>query len=138
MSPDIRKHDLPVNDNDDRDLRGRFASLKSSDVAYAPAFAGILRRAARPGKPAWRRYVAALAVLIVAALVVARFESRKSSEPETLITEWTSPTDFLLETPGHEVLEGVPEILQLPMLDEWPGATETPATSPTPQRKKAS
>lgn len=129
---------LPNNGNNDNDLRERFASLRVGDAARAPAFDNILRRPTRPRRRAWLRYVAAAALVIITAFALPKFESRKSSEPETLITEWTSPTDFLLETPGHEVLEGVPEILQLPMLDEWPGATETPATSPTPQRKKAS
>jgi hypothetical protein len=140
---------IPDHDSHDRDLREQFAGLRHEDAAQAPSFAGAAfsgtpGRTGRKRKPAWLRYAAAAtAVLIVAALVLAKFYPRPHTQPEISITEWESPTDFLLETPGHEVLEGVPEFLQVqqlntPALGEWPGGSPTPADSPTPRRNKTS
>jgi hypothetical protein len=48
------------------------------------------------------------------------------------ITEWRSPTDFLLQTPGHELLEGVPRIGQ------WPDEFLRSRPTATPSGKKKS
>jgi len=50
--------------------------------------------------------------------------------PEISITEWKSSTDFLLRTPGLELLETVPRI------GEWPASTGSKGGGRKATRKK--
>ncbi len=107
------------NDQDfrDDDLRARFAELRREEEAQAPEFAFP--------SPGWagqgRRWsagkliaVAACLVTIVAAVFLLRLvppePERKPGKPVASLTEWRAPTDFLLETPGRELLRTVPAI----------------------------
>jgi anti-sigma factor RsiW len=118
----------PNDPNNDRDLRERFAALRREDASQAPEFSAVPGRARR-GKPAWSRWAAAAAMVIVAAVLLVKFYPRPAP-PTQSITEWKSPTDFLLETPGRG-------LLQTPSFGPW--ATEPlPAESPTPAAKKKS
>jgi hypothetical protein len=103
--------------NDSR-LRDLFALMRRDDAARTPAFAQLLQRA-RPGVryPAFRLRAGAVAVsaflLAVFAAVtlwqvphVHTITSRTAVPP---LAAWRSPTDFLLDTPGREVLRLVPE-----------------------------
>jgi len=110
--------------NDDRDLRARFAALREEEAAHAPEFA-------LPTPQRRRRFagsltpVAECALAIVAAIFVLRFvalEPRRPSPPVASLTEWRAPTDFLLDTPGRELLRTVPAI------GEWSDYTK--AVSP--------
>ena len=97
----------------DRDLRERFVALRREEEAGAPAIERLLARAkARAGGKARRLGRPALALAAAAAvlLVIALLSLREpaSSVPVPPITEWRSPTDFLLQTPGREVLETLP------------------------------
>jgi len=122
--------------NDDRDLRDRFAALRQEEEAHAPMFAlpatsviGQRRRWA-PGLIPF----AECALAIAAAIFVLRFvalEPRRPSPPVASLTEWRAPTDFLLETPGRELLRTVPAI------GEWSDSTQIPSTRPKhPQVRK--
>ncbi len=107
---------------DDDDLRGRFARLRSEDASRTGEFHGLLRRSRPKGGrarlTAWA--VAGLAVILALLVVLDDRETQhKPPNPEVSITVWTSSTDFLLHTPGEEVLTTVPR------LGEWPTATET-------------
>lgn len=108
------------NDSDrdfrDDDLRARFAELRRGEEAQAPEFEFPSPGWAGHGR--WRSggKLIALAVCLVAVtaavlwlrLVLSKPE--RNGNPVVSITEWRPPTDFLLETPGRELLRTVPAI----------------------------
>lgn len=114
----------------DDDLRDHFAKLRSEDQAHAGEFDSFLRRT-RPRPigalpPAWIAVGTGLAVMMVAVVIVisvTRSEHRAAQGRQLSITEWKSSTDFLLQTPGQEILRSVPRI------GEWPSYSEGPAGS---------
>jgi len=96
----------------DSALHNLFARMRQEDQQYIPVFASLWggRTRAPRGKALW--FVAATCLLIaVAAIFLLRFERPKREQVSMAsITEWKAPTDFLLETPGREMLRTVPEI----------------------------
>lgn len=111
---------------DDSDLRERFARLREDDRARSPAFSQLidpaLRRQGRRGRPAPTVRVG-LAIGSIAAIAALIFwpgrVSRSPPEglwdspavtPLELAGVWRSPTDFLLETPGLDLLRNVPAV----------------------------
>jgi len=123
--------------NDD-DLRARFSELRSEDEASVSQFHSFLRRAvprrASIRVSAWAVVMVSMAVLIAVIVVaVQRSGQRNTGRPAVSITEWKSSTDFLLRTPGQEVLRTIPRI------GPWPVSNRIPAgdqKSP-PARKKS-
>jgi hypothetical protein len=116
-----------IGPEDDRDLHERFAELRRQDAAQAPEFAALLqRRARRPRPPAFFRLVIAVACVLVIAVALVRFHSRPPAKPVPSLSEWRSPTDFLLQTPGRELL------ISVPRLGEWPHGVTVPGPSPSP------
>jgi hypothetical protein len=105
---------------DDRELRERFAELRRADQARAGEYLAVLYQPARwtrHVRPAKWAAVAGLALVIaVAVLLVERSKRRYAGSHDVSITEWKSPTDFLLRTPGQEVLQTIPQI------GEWPAS----------------
>jgi hypothetical protein len=103
--------------NDDRDLREIFAAMRRDEQARLSAFRNLLAPAPR-GRTRKNRMAFGLAALatfvIVTWAVISRMplvaDSAKSPGPELALSPstWTSPTAFLLRTPGHEVLSTVP------------------------------
>ena len=95
---------------EDRDFRERFAALRREEEAAAPAIGQLLARTRR--MPEVRRVgrsvaaAAAVAVLVVLALLPVWDPERPSAAPP--VENWRSPTEFLLRTPGREVLETLP------------------------------
>jgi len=119
-------------EHSDQDLRERFAALRREDAAQAPVFALPGRR--RISAPwSWRNPVMALSALVLAAVVFFTLH-RDPDRPAhgQSITEWKSPTDFLLQTPGREVLNSVPVFTQ------WPPGVAQPIATPKPFNKKRS
>lgn len=131
---------------DDQKLRERFAALRREDAAQAPDFARLLSRRsssrkARP-RPSWRVHrfatpiAAAFGVVVVLIVAVALFRFypfySRPAAGNLSITQWRSPTDFLLQTPGHELLESVPRVGQ------WPDGLLLSRPSPTPVGRKKS
>jgi len=112
--------DKSTDDTQDKDLRGRFAALRSEEAAETPEFSlpgsgGVHLRPRRWGT--LRVTVAAFLVAMVAALglrLIPRKPERNMTSVASL-TEWKASTDFLLETPGRELLETVP------VIGAWPG-----------------
>jgi hypothetical protein len=104
-------------DFSDDDLRARFARLRREEEALAPQFV-VSSRAASGLSPWWSAgkliAVAVCLVTMVAAVVLLRLvpqgRERKVGQPVASLTEWRAPTDFLLETPGRELLRTVPAI----------------------------
>jgi hypothetical protein len=111
--------------DDDGDLRARFTQLRRGEEMAAPEFAwpardGLARdRRWQPG-----RLIAAAVCLIVimgAAWWMRGGLYRRRSEAGATVASiagWKSPTDFLLETPGRDLLQSVPTIGQ------WSGFAE--------------
>jgi len=99
----------------DRDLRERFERLRAEDARGAPSFSALLQRG-RSRVPAARvsrlRPILALAaVLALAALLVSPRRTAPPSVPSTpplALDHWRAPTDFLLDTPGRQLLGEVP------------------------------
>ena len=99
-------------DMNDNDLRDRFRILRSDVERTTPPYR---RPADRPARvrlaPVWVT-VAALATLVAGAVWIATRDGAPS--PQTLValdaTWWAGPTDFLLATPGIELLRSVPTI----------------------------
>jgi Spy/CpxP family protein refolding chaperone len=98
--------------HDQRDLERAFAALRRQDEQGAPSFDGLL---SAPGTRArtlpLRLGVALAAASLLAALLVGVAVRRPApSPPIASIEQWTAPTDFLLRTPGRDVLDTVPRI----------------------------
>jgi hypothetical protein len=110
---------------DDQDLQERFAALRREDASRAPGFEALQRRRPPAVRP-WRARAVAAAALLVVATLLFKVYQRPASRPGPLITEWRSPTDFLLQTPGRELLQGVPTLARAPYGTESPQATPTP------------
>jgi hypothetical protein len=96
---------------DDTDLRERFSDLRQEEGRSLPEFVFPAERSTRrrPGS-AW------IAVPTAAALAVLWFAVQDGSELEVPYAidlssvAWVAPTDFLLETPGSDLLATVPVI----------------------------
>jgi len=101
----------------DRDLRELFAASRRQEAAQAPPFDRLWQRARAAARSAPARaarrlgYAAAAAGVLAAALLLWRPVFHET-EPalEASILAWRAPTDFLLETPGAELLSTVPKL----------------------------
>jgi hypothetical protein len=67
--------------------------------------------------------MAAAAVAVAVFTVTRRPETGPPWAPS--IEDWTAPTDFLLETPGIELLETVPSIGEVPTVRPLNGLDES-------------
>ena len=103
--------------DDDRELRELFAQLKEQERARTPSFRAPAMRATPRFRPMVR--VALAAAIVVIAVVLARPDETPRTTAQLVdldATSWRSPTDFLLNTPGSELLRSVPAV-GLP--DDW-------------------
>jgi hypothetical protein len=105
---------------DERRLRELFESARRRDEASAPRFLEVLRRE-RPTERAVRIPLAArfAAIAIVLALIGLLAVSRRVARPTAVppvtgellsSARWSGPTDFLLTTPGRDLLRSTPRI----------------------------
>jgi hypothetical protein len=95
---------------DDR-LRTQFANLRAEDQGAAPPFARTAAAAAaltRRRATSWMA-VAVLPVLALAVILAVR-TPRATEPPPREIAAWSSPTAFLLETPGQQFLKQTPRL----------------------------
>jgi hypothetical protein len=118
----------------DQDLRGRFAALRREEEKQVPEFGSLLRprRRTSGGRVYWLAGAACVLVLLVAVLWQRSTRPRPPEVWVASITQWKAPTDFLLQTPGSELLRGVPEI------GAWPGYAVAAPARPAVVRKKIS
>jgi hypothetical protein len=121
----------------DEALRGRFAALRGEDERGSPGFAGLWQMRAR--MPRRRNYwlaTAVCAVVILAGLFLLR-SMQRVPEVNTMasITEWKAPTDFLLETPGRELLRTVPRVGESNLGGLSGYTAPLPPARPSPARK---
>ena len=93
--------------SDDRDLRDAYARLRDEESRTIPAFR-VLRRASSPVM----RFATAFAVMLLVAIgTVVILRPKRMEPPSTAsISTWRAPTDFLLQTPGRELVVSVPEL----------------------------
>ena len=100
-----------MTDGDDRELRDRFTALRAEETQAAPSFASV--RGRRPIAHQNRRRRALALAAATAAIVIGFFVLRpppgRDSE-QLSITEWRSPTAFLLESPGGPLLQATPAV----------------------------
>jgi hypothetical protein len=115
---------MPVDSNSERgpgdeELREHFSMLRQEDEAKTPPFmAGPKTTLERPpAQPGWRLTAGSvLAATVLAGLLWLRYEfvarpagrGYRPGAPITSITQWRPPTDFLLNTPGREILRTAP------------------------------
>ena len=103
--------------DDDPDLREIFARLRQEDERAAPPFqrlwrAGVRRDAmALPVRPRWI-LATAIAAIAAVVLMVSRGTPRVNVPDESTVSvsTWRAPTDFLLQTPGRDLLTTVPRL----------------------------
>ena len=91
--------------DDDRDLRDAFARLREAESRTVPHFTTATPRRR------WQRLVFATSIVlvIIAGGFLAR-SRRQTPRTTTPISEWHAPTDFLLQTPGRELVVSVPSL----------------------------
>lgn len=127
----LRGGDSPNTGLPDDMLRRRFAVLRREEEEHAPEFGRLWHGRADARRRQTRWFAATACALIALALLWIRSVQRRPDDKTVAtITEWKAPTDFLLETPGRELLRTVPEIGQ------WHGYTATPEARPSPAGKK--
>jgi hypothetical protein len=144
----------------DSELRGRFAALRHQEAETAPSFGALWHRAVAARRRGHARgslrlqhrlargrrslpamlAAAAAAIALAALVVVTRPWARTGGLPPAapppagsapLITAWRSPTDFLLRTPGEEILSATPSLGG----DLFPGAEARPHPPRTPKSR---
>jgi hypothetical protein len=95
--------------DNDHGVRELFARLKEEDRAHTPPFR-IPVRAER--HTWWSPGLAAAAAIALIALVLLRPDPPPSNASGQLVdlraSTWRSPTDYLLVTPGRELMRTVP------------------------------
>lgn len=97
---------------DDSDLRKLFAAIRESDGDLIPSFQRVWNASRlRQPKPAGVR-ILRLAVFVFLVLLGVHLVNRPETKPVKQLagslSKWKAPTDFLLKTPGMEVLQSVP------------------------------
>lgn len=102
--------------DDESDLRERFAQLRAEERPAVPRFGVESRGRTRP--VIWRA-IAATAALLLIAIITITLRSRPTKFSATdraavrSVAAWHPPTDFLLRTPGSEMLTTTPRIPDL-------------------------
>ena len=104
---------------DERDLKKMFEELRIEDAGRVPSFRVVPQsRRLAPGRLVARRLAAAAAacglLATLAAVIALRPRRIAFSEADRAavrsIAAWNSPTGFLLNTPGREILTTTPVI----------------------------
>ena len=100
-------------DRNDHELATAFSTLRREEEEQCPPFAEVVRRGRDRSQPngSWMirpRLVWAAAGIVLAVLALwlglRRPEPRIPVAGSPSLAEWRSPTDFLLETSGREIL----------------------------------
>lgn len=124
------------------DLRDRFAALRREEEQGAPPFAAF-RQAARTHRPASRRWLLAPAAVAAALCLVLVWPTGRTATPppappgaSLALADWRPPTDFLLQTPGREILTA-PDWLERGFTAEVPVWGLPPMTSQKERRDRS-
>ena len=97
-------------------LHERFAELRAEELRVVPRFEAMPRERRR--RVAWRMIAAtATLLLIIGISITIRQHPTKFSDSDRAaarsVAEWHPPTDFLLRTPGSDMLTSTPRIPDL-------------------------
>jgi hypothetical protein len=128
---------------DDTDLRRKFESLRRESGRRTPDFDQVLQRS-RPPDTSGRFALGVVAgvVVVVAAVAIVRVGDRPTrpsqSDRSAFILAWKAPTDFLLQTPGEELLRTIPRIGEMPTNGVASGKPWPPATIPAKSLREKS
>jgi hypothetical protein len=111
---------------EESDLRTHFANLREEDRNAAPPFGRTAAAAAAFSRhrSSWRIALAAMPVLAIAVVLAVRTHRSTGAVPRELAA-WSSPTAFLLETPGKQLLNQTPKLGE-PLLHVLPAAKDVP------------
>jgi hypothetical protein len=99
-------------DRDDRELRAAFSELRREEQEHSPPFTEVVRRgrarslrSRSPQRFHLRWAAVGLVLAVLAAWLGLRTPGPKVPATQApSLAEWRSPTDFLLETSGREIL----------------------------------
>jgi hypothetical protein len=115
-----------MSSQEDLRLKTHFANLREEDQSTAPPFdrtAAAAPAVSRRGSFV-RIAFAAMPVLAIAVMLAVRPHRSKDATPRELAS-WSSPTAFLLETPGKQLLNQTPKLGE-PLIHPLPAAQERP------------
>ncbi len=122
--------------DDDRELERLFLASRRLDEGDAPPFSSLVGskpKLAPPVRPIRAALPATLSLLVVTAgLVLLWPRHSPRTPPPTVgpIGEWEAPTDFLLRTPGYELLGPAPPLQDpIPRLENIERPKETKGTA---------
>lgn len=109
----------------DDDLRRLFATLREGDRRDVPAFVAPQRA---PAPRRWRSAALRLAVAaaVMAALTFVLGRPARRAAPVPSLSAWRAPTEFLLKTPGLEMLTLGPR---------WPPPAASKGRPPSERRR---
>lgn len=110
-----------MNDREDK-LSELFHALRAEDEARAPSYQRVMSRRSPARGRIWPLVYAAMVLLFVLwwqPYSPAERHAAAVTRPAESLSNWHAPTDFLLRTPGQELLE------QLPSFDSSTPAIQT-------------
>ena len=99
--------------HDDDLLRARFRALADEEAANSPAFSREridAHRALASARRVWRTTSAAIAVGLAVTVALIAWPRTPPLEFDLSGVSWYTPTDFLLDTPGSDLLRSIPAI----------------------------
>jgi hypothetical protein len=95
---------------EDSRLKTHFANLREEDRSSAPPFGRAAAAAAIARRGSSLKVVlAAMSALAISVMLAVRTHRSTDASPRELAA-WSSPTAFLLETPGKQLLDQVPRL----------------------------
>ncbi len=119
-------------DPEDEELKRAFAELQAGDRRHTPPFEAVLAAArARTARPHSRVPLAAAAaavLLLAAGAVTLRRLHSGTSQGALAVSEWQSPTAFLLRMPHADLLASVPRVSTSAINLDALWAPSTPST----------
>jgi hypothetical protein len=100
-----------MTEHDDHELGERFHALRREVAAAVPPFRSMLEAAlARPHPRRFGRAVVATALTLVALVLILTLRGRHRAAVDLAGVRVHTPTDFLLQLPGADMLRTVPTL----------------------------
>ena len=107
-----------MTDERDREIREMFARLKAEERRDVPSFQEVRARATRRHQPrSTRLTVLATVAAAIAFFVIGTLVRQDPPHADVALlvvnlgaTTWSAPTDFLLSTPGSDLMRMVPAV----------------------------
>jgi hypothetical protein len=111
---------------EDSRLRTHFANLRKEDRSATPPFVRTAAASAAFSRGGFSLRIAlvTIPVLSIAVMLALRVHRVTEAVPRELAV-WSSPTAFLLETPGKQVLNQTPRLGE-PLIRDLPAAQDGP------------